>query len=90
MERFKKFKDAFDKWMKEELISLISELQEKVEEYDTTEIANFILEWMERQMIVEEIIDEYDKLDTTMKWIIMIFGISAVTGFFLYVLSRTI
>jgi len=90
VERFKKFKDAFDKWMKEELISLISELQEKVEEYDTTEIANFILEWMERQMIVEEIIDEYDKLDTTMKWIIMIFGISAVTGFFLYVLSRTI
>lgn len=82
VERFKKFKDAFDEWMKEGVRKLVYDLQEKVEESDPNEIVNFILGWTKKKTVVENILDEYNELNKTIKYIIFLFGASAITSFF--------
>lgn len=82
VERFGKFKKAFDEKMREAVHDFIYELQTKVGQSNPDEIIDFILEWTKNQEVVRGIIREYDKLLNTLNYVTFTFAASALSGFF--------
>jgi len=82
IDRFKEFKSAFDQWMRLATVEFIEDLQDIVQAPEPIEVLNFVSEWTERQKVVSDIMEEYNKLERNTRYIIYTLGASALCGFF--------
>lgn len=72
VERYKKFRDAFEQWMKEDVEKFYSELESMIKEKtQPAELIDFVKEWADRQSEMLGISNAFTDLSGQVKWILL-------------------
>lgn len=72
MERYKKFKDAFEQWMKADIEKFYLDLKSMIEEKTKpTKLVDFVTEWTDRQSEVVAISNAFTDLSGQVRWILL-------------------